>query len=303
LAIKKQIGSLLIVAVVISVGFLIGSMLTTASTGESQGNGFISEESQSILILSDGQIDSFWSSVSIYQETPEFGPEAYVKFANNGTHLFALIVCSHDSEWVSIEFDADSAGCMANQHDGWAFYIDNVAKTVEARDVHFIGTRMPEVDSDNSLIIEPIFSNNLVFIEVVRPYGTQNCDTSGCDIVYENGSVVFLQFASKADHYGAHTIYPLMISDKPIGENGGLPALPTVINYDEIKFNLLGLTLVGTFGFIGMHLIRRVIISPIKHDYRLILKSIPNKTSKVSGEQWRIPSFKDRWNQTFSTKK
>jgi hypothetical protein len=289
---KKKL-TLLILVAYLSTSLVVGSVL--GSSNSVSDSGFISGDCATSLNLNDGQIDPFWECISEYQNVTEFGPGGYVKFSNNKSHLFSLVVCAADSEWVSIEFDADSSNCMATQHDGWAFYIDEISQTVEARDVHFVGTRYPEIDDDNDLSIESIFSGDLVFIEVMRPFATRECDSTGCDIVYMNKTVSQIQFASEADHYGAHTIYYLLITDKPIGEGyGALPDLPSIINCDEIKISVLNLTVVGVFGFMILHFIRRVIFSPIKHESRVVLNSsVPGFNGS--------PSFRERWKQTFSS--
>ncbi|MHA1947006.1 MAG: hypothetical protein ACXAC6_10365 [Candidatus Hodarchaeales archaeon] len=279
---------------------LYGGLITNSTLGATQSitdspQGFVSGNCAEDLNLSDGQIATFWECISSYRNVSEYGEGGFVKFANNKTHLFALIVCVTDSEWVSVEFDADSTACMQNEHDGWAFYIDEEAQAVEAKDVYFMGTRMPDIDSENDLSIESVFSGNTVFIEVVRPFATENCGPTGCDIVYLNASLNNVQFASKDDHYGAHTISYLLITDQLIGEDLVLPIdIPSIINYDEIKFNVFNFTLFGVFGFLILHLIRRVIISPIKHEHRLITSSMTNE------ENWNVPTFKQRWRETFS---
>ena len=294
----------MIIAAFFCASFVVGSASGISNSTSDSVPVFISGDCATSLNLTDGQIDPFWDCISDYQNVSEFGPDGYVKFSNNGSHLFSLIVCSANSEWVSVEFDADPSNCMQTEHDGWAFYINETANIVEARDVHFVGTRYPDVDDYNDLSIESIFLGDLVFIEIVRPFATESCDATGCDIVYMNASLNQVQFASKDDHYGAHTIYYLLITDKPIGEGAAvLPDLQTIINYDEIKLSVLNLTVVAVFGFIILHFIRRVIFSPIKHDSRVILNSVTHELEGVPSNPWKGPTFKERLIQTFSTEK
>ncbi|MFX0182490.1 MAG: hypothetical protein ACFE95_05330 [Candidatus Hodarchaeota archaeon] len=298
---RKSILSLLLIAFFIGASFFVESTLGFSSKIADEAPGFVSSKINTTLSLNDGQVDPFWSSVESYQNISEFGSDGYVKFANNGTHLFALLVCSVNSEWVSIEFDADTSACMMNQHDGWAIYIDKNIKTVEAKDVFFVGTRIPEDDEHNDLLAEGIFTDSLVFIEVVRLLDTTSYDTTGYDIVYQNESLTMMQFASKNDHFGTHTFYYILTSFSTLQGGiapGDIP-VPTVINYDQLKLQVLSLAMVSGFGFIVLHFIRRVIISPIKHEYRLISDKIPTKLS--SSGRWKSPTFKERWKETFSS--
>ncbi|MFX0171443.1 MAG: hypothetical protein ACFE9L_05940 [Candidatus Hodarchaeota archaeon] len=298
---RKIILSLMMIAFFIGADFFVGSTLGYSSKVVDETPGFVSSKTNTTLNLNDGQIDPFWSSVESYQNVSEYGSEGYVKFANNETHLYALLVSSASSEWISIEFDADTSACMMNQHDGWAIYIDENAKTVEAKDVFFVGTRMPSEDNHNDLLAEGIFTSDLVEIEVVRLLDTTSIDSTGYDIVYQNGSIIMVQFASKSDHFGSHTFYYILTSFSTL-QAGNVPGnvpVPTVINYDQLKLQVLSLTMLSGFGFIILHFIRRVIISPIKHDYRLISSDIPTKLS--SSNRWRSPTFRERWNETFSS--
>lgn len=289
------------IAFFIGAGFFVGSTLGYPSKVADETPGFVSSKTNTTLNLNDGQIDPFWSSIESYQNISEYGPKGYVKFANNETHLYALLVSSASNEWISIEFDADTSACMMNQHDGWAIYIDENAKTVEAKDVFFIGTRMPSEDTNNDLLAEGIFTGDLVEIEVVRLLDTTSVDSNGYDIVYQNGSITMIQFASKSDHFGSHTFYYILtsFSTPQAGIAPGNIPVPTVINYDQLKLQVLSLTMLSGFGFIVLHFIRRVIINPIKHDYRLISSDIPTKLS--TSNRWKSPTFRERWNETFSS--
>ena len=294
---RKSTFSLLLISIFICISVIEPVLGETNSIADSPP-GFVSGDCAEILNLTDDQIATFWDCISSYQNVSEFGSEGYVKFANNKTHLFGLVVCTADSEWVSIEFNADTTGCMQTGHDGWSFYITEDSQSVEAFDVYFMGTRIPDIDSENNLIIESIFSGDLVFIEVVRPFVTNNCGPTGCDITYINASLSNIQFASKDDHYGSHTIFYLLISDQLIGEGVILPPdLPGIINYDEIKFNILSITAMSLFGFLVIHFVRRVVFSPIKHEHRLI------SSSMVANNEWSAPNFKERFTKTFTRNK
>jgi len=302
MAIKKPIRFLLFIAIFIGVNCLVIPSLSSPNAIAAQSSGFVSSNRKVTLNLINGEVDSFWSNVSSYQNISEFGAGGYVKFANNETHVLSLIACVKTSEWVSIEFDADASDCMQSGHDGWTFYLDEASSSVEAQDGHFVGKRRPDIDTQNDLSIESVFSDDVVFIEVARKFDT--ADIEGYDIVYENQSLNMVQFASDTDHYGAHTIFYLLtnISKFEGGEAPGdipLPTdLPTIINYDQLKIDVLGITLIAGFGFIFLHLIRRVILSPIRHDYRLVSTEIPTKMQN----HYKVPTFKDRWNETFSAK-
>ncbi|UCG03826.1 MAG: hypothetical protein JSW11_07530 [Candidatus Heimdallarchaeota archaeon] len=252
--------------------------------------GFVSPKIKGGIDLNDGEITSFWTNITDYQNVTEFGEHGYVKFANNETHLYTLIVSSTENVWISIEFEPDPSLCMKNLNDGWSFYIDEEEETVLAKDIMFIGTVIPEDDVKNDLQIESVFSEGLVYIEVVRSFDTS--DPDGFDIAFENGSTNLLQFASKKKHFGDHNKYYLyvLVSDKTEG-NPIIPDIPEIVDLNQVKFLLLGVTPVGVFGFIGIHMIRRVLYSPIKHDHDRIVSS-----------SWKPPTLVERFKDTFLSK-
>ncbi len=258
----------------------------------------------STVDLHNGQIESFWSLIDTYQNVSEYGnytQDNYVKFANNDTHLFALFTTLSTNEWISVEFEPNPyLKCMANLNDGWTFYIEGNTNTVEARDVNFLGTVIPSTDTNNDLSIESIFSGDLVFIEVVRQFDTQ--DTAGYDIVYSNGSFNTLQFATNGHHFDAHNIYYLFLTDTLLGgeivieEPTDIPthivSLQNQVDLNQVKFVLIGITPIGVLGFMFIHFLRRVYSSPIQHGY-----------VRISNESKSPPSFRERWNETFSSGK
>ena len=285
--------------------FSLGGLTVLNAVGKLSTDqvGFVSPKTTSRIDLNDGQIASFWSNINSYQDVTEFGESAYVKFANNGTHLFALLVSSSDNEWISVEFEPDSSMCMMNLNDGWSFYINKDAETVSAKDVMFKGTRIPTNDAKNDLFIESIFSEGLVYIETIRPFDTS--DLNGYDITFHNASTNYIQFASDKNHFDFHAIFYLYIyipADPPSNETLSSETtetifIPTIIpdipppngvDLSQVKFLLLGVTPVGVFGFVGIHLIRRVIYSPIKHDHDRIVSS-----------SWKPPTFVERFKDTF----
>lgn len=248
--------------------------------------------------LSNGQIESFWSLVDLYQNISEISNDTYnnyVKFANNGTHLFALLRTFSTTEWFSIEFEPDPSECMINLNDGWVFYIDADTSTVDAIDVKFVGTQIPSNDTNNDLAIESFFSGDLVYIEIVRPFNTQ--DSDGYDIVYSNGSINTLKFATNNNHFGSHDVYYLFITDVILGGDVVIIeptniSIPNQVDLNQIKFALMGLTPIGVFGFLIIHFLRRVYFSPIKHNF--------DRTTKSSTTP---PTFRERWKKTFSSGK
>ncbi|MFW9903529.1 MAG: hypothetical protein ACFFFH_04290 [Candidatus Thorarchaeota archaeon] len=256
--------------------------------------GFISQKTNAKIDLNDGQITPFWTEVTTYQDIHEFGGSGFIKFANNGTHLFALLASSSNSAWISVEFEPDSSVCMKNLNDGWTFYINEKEKTVIAKDIMFKGTRIPEDDEKNDLRIESVFSEGIVYIEVVRPFDTSDLD--GYDIAFHNDSTNLLHFASNENHFGNHEIYYLYIyvSAESLGTLTSIPdiPLPNTVELNQVKFLLLGITPVGVFGFVGIHLIRRVAYSPISHEHGRIVSS-----------SWKPPTFVERFKETFISKK
>lgn len=280
---------LLTVVILIGVSFTGASLIGSSGTLSADATGFLAIKTSSNLNLNDGMLDEIWTSVDTYQDVSEFGNGGYVKFANNGTHLFSLLVSSQDMEWISIEFEPDPSVCMTKLNDGWSFYIDKSDEAVLAKDVNFIGGKIPDDDDVHDLSVESIFSGDLVMIEVVRLFNTE--DTDGYDIVYANGSTYMTQFASSDDHFGVHNHYYLVITDKTSGDGFVPTGIPQVDILNQVKFLALGMTPVGLFGFIIIHFIRRVITSPIKHDY-----------TRIASSSKKPPSIKERWNETFSSR-
>jgi len=115
---------MIIFIIFISVGF-IGTSVPAGTTAASQSaRGFIAPNVNSSLTLNNGQVETFWSEISTYQNISEFGDGSFVKFANNQTHLFSLLVYPQSNDWVSIEFEPEPEVCMANLNDGWSFYVE-----------------------------------------------------------------------------------------------------------------------------------------------------------------------------------
>ena len=283
---------ILTVIILISAGFIGSSVLGGTTAVNQSARGFTAPNTESNLDLNDGQIANFWSNISTYQNISEFGEGGYVKFANNQTHLFSLIVYPQSNEWVSIEFEPEPEACMANLNDGWSFYVEQDPVQVEARDIKFKGVVMPDTDTQIDINIESVFDDsNMVYVEVVRHFETGDVD--GLDISFSNGSLNMLQFASEDDHIGFHEDYYLLITDKVLGGEPLDPIIdvPIGANLGQIKFILLGVTPIGIIFFIGIHVLRRVFMNPIEHGYERIVT-----------KDHKPPTFIERWRETFSTK-
>ena len=300
---KNQRFKILILIIMISITTsVIGSFANAKINVMNQSSsGFVAPQTNNTLSLNDGLISDFWINVTQYQDISEFGNGGFVKFANNGTHLFSLMVAQKDSIWISIEFEPDPDECMINLNDGWTMYIDENTYQVVARDIKFEGYVIPDNDAQNDLRIESIVVDDYVQIEVVRPFDTG--DTNGYDITFSNGSVNVMQFASMDDHIGTHEDFFVFVTDQSIdgidGSTGDdsitIPIdidLPTGFNLNQLKFTLLGLTPLGVFVFIMFHVFRRVITRPIKHGYE-----------RVVTNDHKPPTFMERWRETFSSNK
>lgn len=245
--------------------------------------------------LSDGQTETFWSNITIYQNVSEFGPGSYVKFANNGTHLFSLFVSSRDNEWISIEFEPEPAECMTNLNDGWVIYINQTVNETTVKDIKFVGTVRPQDDNQTDLLVESIFIDGFVFTEIMRPFNTT--DIEGYDITFNNGSLNMIQFASEKTHIGLHKDYYLFLTDQIVaGAEGVIPPeeiivptdIPSVFNVNQFKFILLGLTPISVFGFMIIHTARRVYSNPIE-----------NENVRVVKKSFKAPTFIERFRETF----
>lgn len=256
------------------------SAIFTTSTQADQMAGFIgSSIPLKDVNPNDGRIEPGWADVKIFQDLMEFGSDGQVKFANNGTHLFALLTTSIDIGWISIEFNADNLDCMDENNDGWTFYINAQSGEVEAQDVYFIGSDYPIEDIQNDLKFETLITGNLMQIEIIRAFNTG--DGSGKDTIFSNGTLAYLRFASKAYHYSSETIYYLSIQ---ISETGGIEELVIMedTDWDKLKLIILQLGILGALLFISAHIGVRVINRPLQHGNRIV-----NST-------WKAPSFKER---------
>jgi len=298
---------ILILSLFISFGFL-GSIVAGNTNSPSQtATGFVSAKVISDINLSDGQTEAFWSKITVYEEVSEFGPGSYVKFANNGTHLFSLFVCSRENEWVSIEFEPEPEECMTNLNDGWIIYINQSVNTTTVKDIKFVGTVRPQDDVQKDLFVESIFTVDYVFTEILRPFDTN--DIAGNDITFNNGSLNMIQFASEMDHISIHQDYYLFISDQVVARAEGaiipegtiipeeiidpeeiiIPTnIPSSFNVNQMKYVLLGLTPISVLVFMIVHTARRVYSNPIE-----------NENVRVVKKSFKPPTFIERWRETF----
>ena len=150
---------IIIITIFIFTGFIGTSVLAGTNTTTQSARGFIAPRVESEVNLNDGQVTAFWSEITTYQNISEFGEGGFVKFANNETHLFSLIVYPQSNAWVSIEFEPDPDACMTNLNDGWSFYVELNPDQVEARDIKFVGTVMPDNDAQMDLRVEGSFDS------------------------------------------------------------------------------------------------------------------------------------------------
>jgi hypothetical protein len=236
--------------------------------------------------LNNGRIETGWNDATHYLDLPEYGPNGQAKFANNGTHLFALFTTTLDQEWVAVEFNAQEADCMYGSNDAWTFYINEQSGVVEAQDGSMDGRDYPNIDGQNDLLFETEITDDMIQIEVVRKFDTG--DTTGNDVVFQNDTdgsgVVYLMFASKSDHYSDRTIYYLSVQ---VSETGGVRDLLIMEGRDWDKFQMIILQL-GIFavvGFITIHFTVRGILRPLKHGSRIV------------GSDYRPPTFKERMHE------
>ena len=137
---------ILIFTVFLSAGFIGTSALGGTNSVTQSATGFIAPKVLTNVSLNDGLISEFWANITSYQNISEYGEGGFVKFANNATHLYSLLVFPKDSEWVSVEFEPDPEACMTNLNDGWSFYTSESPDSVDAKDVKFVGIRKPEDD-------------------------------------------------------------------------------------------------------------------------------------------------------------
>lgn len=279
----------------ISCSFLARTTVMGIPTSSKQTSvGFVAPQTTAPLNLTNNDIEPFWESVNQHhQNVTEVG--GYVKFANNATHLYCLLSTQtsswassgEDNSWISIEFEPDSS-CMASSNDGWSFYLDKDTGDIQAFDVNFIGTQIPDLDIAQDLTFEVIKENDSINIEVLRAFNTS--DPLGQDIVYFNGSTHMIQFASASSHMSSHVKYYLYITDTSIDAPIVPPEINTPVDINQLKPVILVASTAAVMAFIVVHFLRRVLQAPIRHDY----------TRAATLAKARPPKFVERWRELFS---
>jgi hypothetical protein len=172
---------------------------------------------------------------------------------------------------------------MMPNHDTWVFYIDASAKTINPIDATFKGTvAKPESDSQNDIVAEAIFTEDVTYIEVTRKFDTQ--DQSSPDMLFANGTETYLTFASEGDHTSTRNLYYLNIQFTDVDSIIQVKA-PDVTDWNTIKeYVIFGAVLFAVL-FALTHYIIRQKLRPLDHGSRIIDSTI-----------LRPPKFKERWN-------
>jgi hypothetical protein len=151
---------------------------------------------ENMLDLSNGKIDQFWENITS-QGVPEFGNGSFVKFSNNGTHIYSLFAAPANKIWISIQMSTTLAGTdpMSPGSFAWTFYINSDGVT-RAEIQEFLGTFMPVTHDE--LPYESIVEDGMVYIETVRSF----VPLIDGDINFSNGSSTYMVFASESQRYG-----------------------------------------------------------------------------------------------------
>ena len=234
------------------------------STHGEELEGIVATKFGSEISLDNGMIDAAWVNVTQQIHPDPIGGS--IQFAVNETHLFGLIIADKTEAWISLEFDADSSGCMLSGHDGWVFYMDG--ENLTANDVTFDGLAKPSDDAINNLEIEYFYTDTKVEIEIVRKWDTECLD----DYVLSNDSLVTISLASSSDHFGERKLYYLQpcytLDDAAIIDIDP----PVVLQTDWIAIKKLVLyAALGFSGlFIAVHFLIRNIIKPLEHGCRIV---------------------------------
>ena len=267
---------------------------SSLSSAQDQTKGFIAVSfgNDNSLSLTNGAVDSAWDNVTYYQTITEFGTNGYVKFAQNGTYLYALLAVDSSKKWAAVEFIEDEKYgdvCMAPIDDGWTFYLDS--GTVDAHDTHFAGSStFPKDDSVQNLQIETTVQDNYYYIEVARPLVTN--DPEGNDFDYKDGSIVFLKFASDTNHKGGvfddgpSELYYLSIQ---FSDNIVVPNVTAPKDFSLLKTWIFFSIPFFIFGFIAVH-------APIRLKYR---KVHDNHPGPIVDDTYRRPTIKEKFPQDF----
>ncbi|MHA2097868.1 MAG: hypothetical protein ACW99A_04205, partial [Candidatus Kariarchaeaceae archaeon] len=118
--------------------------------------------------VTDSIISPAWDDITSFSNVGEFGQGGFVKFSHNTTHIFALLG-TNMTRWIAIEFGSDGQDCMVPDNDAWVFYINDQDKSLQSLDTKYDGLSVPEVDNQNDLISEAIFTDELTYVETMRP--------------------------------------------------------------------------------------------------------------------------------------
>ena len=215
------------------------------------------------IIIGDGVVDSFWENVEKFDviEYSSTSSAGYIKSLHDDYYIYFLIGYSTDKiDWIAIEFEYSNATSdehMVEGNDGFA--IGTGQKGAEYfGDIYYVGDKdHPEVDTRNDYSYEIIQEqgSDFVIIELKRPLNTN--DLAGHDIVFEEGKIYNVRFASSKPAYhkdGERQTYTLALTT--IGPQGvsapnSTETSTTSKPIEEIKLeNQINFVLLNGFGLL-----------------------------------------------------
>ena len=274
-------------------GLLVSTLLIISVSGQNDSTIISERFGSDVLNLTDGKIDPNWNNISYYASLAEYGSDAYVKFANNETHMFSLFKFDASLSWVAIEFGAYEEFCMARGNDGWTFYLDQANnQEFTAHDEIYRGSAgPPEHDAHTDISTEAIHDGDYFYVEVVRAFDTGDAE----DMAFTDGALIQVKFASSTHHatggavqlpteFGPSQIYFLSI------QTGGeivVPVVPETIDYEFWKMVIFISIFIAVTIFIVAHYTVRQVYRPLHH---------PNS---IVDSDYQPPTLKSRWHETF----
>ncbi|OLS22457.1 MAG: hypothetical protein HeimC3_30900 [Candidatus Heimdallarchaeota archaeon LC_3] len=250
-----------------------------------------------VISISDSKIDEIWEDVNPLFIS-ELGSEGFVKSSQNGFFLYVLLAYDSSYNWISVEFDAISGdeNHMLEGHDGWTFGNSTTIDREYLDDGYFTGAdEHPKSDFRNDLLYEIFAKGSLTYVEIIRPLDTK--DVNGYDVIFNDSTIINVQFASSKSHFNGHTVYTWILTD--LSAAGGTVTPPP----DTPSSNPAELSdIVFVFSFtlvvfsVLIHGALRVISRPIKHEKRIVYTDrLPNQPSlkEVIRERRSKPDSKE----------
>ena len=171
---------------------------------------------------------------------------------------------------------------MKDGHDTWTFG-SSTSKPNDLEyfgDGYFIGASgEPEADLRDDIFFETFEDDSLKYVEMIRPLDTN--DKDGNDVIFNDTTIIDVQFASDISHVTDHVVYTWTISDlTPQGGTVTPPPETPPSNPAELSDIVFVFSFTLVVFSVLIHGALRVISRPIKHEKRIVYTDrLPNQPS------------------------